>query len=183
MTEETKTKLERVSIFIDGSNFYNSMLALNILGKVNFQKLVNELTGNRELVNAFYYVAPLDFETNPERYWKHQRFLSMLRVIPKFNVVLCTLKKIKKKDGSFEFVVKGDDALLIHDFIVGAYENLYDIAIIVSGDEDFASIIKTAQKLGKKIENAYFTASSSYALRRVCDSSIHLNKIIHKTII
>ena len=104
----------------------------------------------------------------------------MLKEIPKFNVVLCTLKKIKKKDGSFEFVVKGDDARLIHDFIVGAYENLYDTAIIVSGDEDFAPMIKTAQRLGKKVENAYFSSSSSYALRRVCDQSIHLNKIISK---
>ena len=177
--EEKKSK-ERISIFIDGSNFYNSTAVLNIVGKVNFQKLLDELTGNRELVNAYYYVAPLDFETNPKKYWKHQRFLAMLKEIPKFNVVLCTLKKIKKKDGSFEFVVKGDDARLIHDFIVGAYENLYDTAIIVSGDEDFAPMIKTAQRLGKKVENAYFSSSSSYALRRVCDQSIHLNKIISK---
>ena len=87
---------------------------------------------------------------------------------------------LKRKDGSFEFDVKGDDAHLIHDFIVGAYENLYDTAIIVSGDEDFAHMIKTAQKLGKKVENAYFSSSSSYALRRVCNSSLHLNKIISK---
>ena len=106
----------------------------------------------------------------------------MLRKIPKFNVVLCILKKIKKKGRGFEFVVKGDDARLIHDFIVGAYEDLYDIAIIVSGDEDFAPMIQTAQKLGKKVENAYFSSSSSYALRRVCNTSIHLNKIIHKII-
>ena len=41
-------------------------------------------------------------------------------------------------------------------------------------------MIKTAQRLGKKVENAYFSSSSSYALRRVCDQSIHLNKIISK---
>lgn len=175
-----KEKQKRVSIFIDGSNFYHSSKMLNIVGKINFQKLINELTKNRELINTFYYVAPLDFQTSPKKYWKHQRFLAMLREIPKFNVVLCTLKKIKRKDGSFEFDVKGDDAHLIHDFIVGAYENLYDTAIIVSGDEDFAHMIKTAQKLGKKVENAYFSSSSSYALRRVCNSSLHLNKIISK---
>jgi len=176
----SKNNKERIVIFIDGSNFYNSTVVLNIVGKINFQKLLNELTGNRELINAYYYVAPLDFETDSKKYWKHQRFLAMLKEIPKFNVVLCTLKKIKKKDGSFEFVVKGDDARLIHDFVVGAYENLYDTAILVSGDEDFAPMIKTAQRLGKKIENAYFSSSSSYALRRVCNQSIHLNKVISK---
>lgn len=176
------SKPERIAIFIDGSNFYHSSKILKIVGKVNFQKLINELLKNRELISVSYYVAPLDFQTNPKSYWDHQRFLDMLRKIPKFNVVLCTLKKIKKKDGSFDFVVKGDDACLVHDFIVGAYENLYDTAIIVSGDEDFAPMIKTAQKLGKKVENVYFSSSSSYALRKVCDSSLHLNKIISKII-
>lgn len=96
-----KNNKERIVILIDGSNFYNSTVVLNIVGKVNFQKLLDELRGNRELVNTYYYVAPLDFETNPKKYWKHQRFLAILRKIPKFNVVLCTLKKIKKKDSSF----------------------------------------------------------------------------------
>ena len=167
-------------ILIDGSNFYYSTSKKGI--KINFQKLINELVGNRELVGVYYYVAPLNFETNPKKYWKHQKFLSILRKIPKFNVVLCTLKKVKKKDGSYDFVVKGDDALLIRDFIMSAVKNLYDTAIIVSGDEDFAPIIKTVQELGKKVGNAYFKLSSSQALRQVCNFSIPLNKIIPKII-
>ena len=98
------------------------------------------------------------------------------------NVVLCALRKVKTKDGCFEFVVKGDDAMLIHDFLVGAYENLYDTTIIVSGDEDFAPIIKTAQKLGKKVGNAYFKCSSSQALRQVCNFSVPLDKMVNKII-
>ncbi len=173
-------KYERVAIFIDGSNFYNSAKLLKIKETVNFRKLINVLRRGRKLVGIFYYIAPLDFKTNPKKYWKHQKFLNMLRKIPKFNVVLCTLKKVKKKDGSFKFDVKGDDVNLANDFIVGAYENNYDTAIIVSGDEDFYSIIKTVQRLGKKVENAFFTSSSSYALRRISDFSIHLNKLISK---
>ncbi len=175
-------KLERVAIFIDGSNFYNGTKMLNIVGKIDFQKLVNKLVGSRKLANVFYYVAPLDFQTNPDKYWKHQKFLNMLRKIPRFNVVLCTLKKVKKKNGIFKFVSKGDDVQLANDFLVGAYENLYDTAVIVSGDEDFVPVIKTAQRLGKKVENLYFKSGSSYVLRRVCDSSLHINRIIQKII-
>lgn len=134
-------------------------------------------------MNVYYYVAPLDFKTNPKKYWKHQKFLNTLRNIPKFNVVLCTLRKVKKKDGEFDFLLKEDDIYLANDFLVGGYENLYDTAIIVSGDEDFVPIIKTAQKLGKKVENACFKSSSSYSLRRVCNSSLYLNKIINKMLI
>jgi len=45
---------ERVSIFIDGSNFYNSIKKiLKPKERINYQKLINILVGNRELVNVF----------------------------------------------------------------------------------------------------------------------------------
>jgi len=48
-------KKERVVIFIDGSNFYHSSKKLNVVDKINFQKLINELVGDRELAKVFYY--------------------------------------------------------------------------------------------------------------------------------
>ena len=175
-----KRKSERVVVLIDGSNFYYSTAKMG--KKIDFLKLINELVGNRELVNAYYYVAPLDIEADEKKYWSHQRFLDVLRKMPKFNVVLCNLKRIKKEDGKFEYIIKGDDALLIRDLMLGAFRNLYDPAIVVSGDEDFAPIIKTVQEFGKKVGNAYFKSSSSQALRQVCDFSIPLDKIIPRTI-
>ncbi|MBU1103705.1 MAG: NYN domain-containing protein [Nanoarchaeota archaeon] len=73
---------ERVSIFVDGGNFYHSTQKRG--WKINYRKLINELVRGRNLVGAYYYVAPLDLDTNQERYWKHQRFLDMLKEIPKF---------------------------------------------------------------------------------------------------
>jgi len=173
-----KKEDERVSIFIDGSNFYYSTVKKG--RRINFQRLINELVGNRQLINAFYYVAPLDISEDSERYWKHQKFLDMLRKIQKFKVVLCTLKRIKV-EGKFIYLVKGDDVHLSHDLLMGAVDNLYDAAIIVSGDEDFIPIIKTIkERYKKKVENAYFSKSSSYNLRKACDNSIHLNKILLK---
>jgi len=176
----TNLKSERVIILIDGSNFYYSTAKRG--KKIKFEKLIKELAGDRKLVNVYYYVAPLDFETNQKKYWDHQRFLDVLREIPKFNVVLCTLKKIKAKNGSFVFVVKGDDIRLAHDFLMGAVKDLYDTAIIVSGDEDFVPLIKTVREYKKRVENAYFPASSSENLRKVCDATINLNKIFDKII-
>ena len=51
-------KKERVSIFIDGSNFYHSTKKLKIAEKINFQKLIKELVGDRELINVYYYKDP-----------------------------------------------------------------------------------------------------------------------------
>lgn len=173
-------KLERATIFIDGSNFYHSTAKKG--KKVSFQKLIHELTGDRKLENVYYYVAPLDIEADESKYWSHQRFLDKLRQIPKFKVVLCTLKKIKIDSGESIYIVKGDDIKLAHDLLIGAVKNLYDIAIIVSGDEDFLPLIKTVKEYGKKVENAYFSSSSSYNLRKACNSSVHLDKIMQKIV-
>ncbi len=100
---------------------------------------------------------------------------------PKVEVILCKQRKVNR-DGKLIYEVKGDDTHLVSDLVGEAYENLYDTAVIVSGDEDFISPIKRVRRLGKKIENAYFSSSSSFNLRNACDRSIHLNKILSKII-
>jgi len=170
---------ERVSIFIDGNNLYHSLNRIKA-GKIDYQKLINELIGTRILINVFYYIASLDITSGEERYWKHQKFLSELGKIPGFKIVLCTLRKYLKPDGTFGFDVKGDDVYLANDMLVGAYENLYDTAILISGDEDFMPVVNTLKKLGKKVENLYFTSSSSKKLRKTCTSYFNIRNILDK---
>jgi len=170
---------ERVCIFIDGSNFYYSLKNLRI-DEIDFQKLIKLIVGDRILINVFYYNAPLDISVNKEKYWEMQRFFEHLKKIPNFKVILCKRKRYKKKDGTIGFEMKGDDVYLAIDTLSGAYENLYDTAIIVSGDEDFVPLIKRLQKLGKKVENAYFKRSSSNALKNSSKYSICLNEIINQ---
>lgn len=169
-------KKERVSIFIDGSNLYNSLKRYKI--KTTFEEIITKLETKREVVNIFYYTASLDITFDKKRYWKHQNFLEKLKEIPNFNVVLCNLRKTTTEDGSIEFAIKGDDIHLATDLIKGAFKDLYDVAIIVSGDEDFIPAIKVAQENKKKVINAFFPKSSSYLLRRCCDGSINLRKVL-----
>lgn len=176
--KEEKDK-ERIAIFIDGSNLYHSLKALRI-DKIDYQKLVDFLRKNRLLISVFYYNAPLDISVDEKKYWDQQRFFEILKKLPGFNVILCRRKKFKKSDGSFGFEVKGDDVYLAIDLVSGAYENLYDTAVIISGDEDFVPAIKKVQKLGKKVENAYFIRSSSTTLKKTANNSICINEIIKK---
>lgn len=174
-----ENKRERISVFIDGSNFYYSTYKKN--KKVKFEKLVSELVGDRELVGVYYYVAPLDIKADEDKYWKHQRFLEMLNELPNFNVVLCTLKKIKVKNGQDIYLVKGDDVKLSNNLLMGAVNDLYDTAIVVSGDEDFVdSIDIVIKRYKKRVGNAYFIKTSSYNLRRVCNFTIKLDNILDK---
>ncbi len=174
-------KQERISIFIDGSNLYYSLKDLEV-AKIDFQKLIDLLKKERLLVSVFYYNAPLDISVDAKKYWEQQKFFDALRRIPGFNVVLARMRKHERENGTFVFEVKGDDIYLATDLISGAYENLYDTALIISGDEDFVPVIKKVQKLGKKVENIYFCTTSSNYLKKTCNSSFCIDKKIAKSI-
>jgi len=169
---------QRVIIFIDGGNLYHNLKRYEI--KIRFEELIRKLETKREVVKIFYYTALLDEAYDSERYALHKDFLDRLKQIPNFQVVLCNLKKIILKDGTADYQIKGDDVYLASDLIKGAYEDLYDVAIIVSGDEDFIPAIKLAQKNKKRVINAFFPKSSSYQLRDCCDGSINLKKSLSK---
>ena len=61
---------------------------------------------------------------------------------------------------------------------MGAYEDLYDTAILVSGDEDFIPVINTLKRLKKKTENVFFMSTSSKKLRKLCDKTTNLKNIL-----
>ncbi len=165
---------ERVAIFIDGSNLYHNLKRYKI--KTNFENIIKKLERKREVIGVFYYTALLDRSFDEEKYEKHKRFLCNLRELPNFNVILCNLRKVVLENKKVDFVIKGDDVHLAVDLVSRAYDNLYDVAIIVSGDADFVPAIRIAQKKGKKVINAFFPKSSSYILRNCCNGSINLKK-------
>lgn len=165
---------ERAMIFIDGSNLYHNLKRYHL--KTTFEQIISKLETKREILGIFYYTALLDKSFDEEGYKNHKKFLDKIRKIPQFNVVLCNLRKIILEDGSVDFAIKGDDVYLATDLIKGAYEDLYDVAVIVSGDADFIPAINLIKKKGKKVINAFFPKSSSYLLRNCCDASINLRK-------
>lgn len=172
---------ERVCFFIDGSNFYHSLRETfeteeTDFGAEKFKALVDFLLQGRSLISCFYYNAPLDRSKNDKVYWKQQKFFDNLRALPGFNVVLCRMRK--NENGTY--TVKGDDINLAIDMVSLAYENAYDTAVLVSGDGDFVPAIKKTQKLGKKVENAYFCRSYSSYLRKTCDKSTMLDSAVEK---
>ena len=169
---------QRVAIFIDGSNLYHNLKRFDI--KIRFEDIIKKIETKRKVIDVFYYTALLDKSINEEKYKEHKRFLDKIKKIPNFHVVLCNLRKVVLPDGSIDFAIKGDDVYLATDLIKGSYEDLYDVAIIVSGDADFIPAINLVRKNGKKVISAFFPKSSSYLLRNCCDGSINLRKALNK---
>ena len=56
-----------------------------------------------------------------------------------------------------------------------AARNLYDVAVLVSGDGDCKHTVQAVKDLGKHVENAYFREGHSRELMKTCDRFIELN--------
>ncbi len=173
--------MDRVIIFIDGSNLYHILKNLygssKTLFNFNFEKFIGEIIGGKNLIRVYYYTAPLDRKKDEETYIKQQKFFDKLRKIPNFELILCRMQK-ENVNGKICYVVKEDDIHLAVDMVSLAYNNAYDMAILVSSDGDFIPAVKVIKKIGKKIENIGFPNKFSWHLKQKCDNFKQLKKDI-----
>lgn len=155
--------MERVAIFIDGSNLYKGLVTT--LGpdyRLNFVQFIQALTGGRKLLRAYYYNAPLPSEDPASK--AHQGFLNYLKRVPYVAVRLGRLER--RGEG---FVEKGVDIQIAVDMLKLAYNDAYDVAVLVSGDGDFADVVKVIQDQGKQVENTTFSSLASQRLSQQSD--------------
>lgn len=157
--------MNRVAVFIDGSNLYNGMRDNLANTRVNLQALIKQLVGNRTFFRAYYYNAPLtdDYETDLRD--GQQRFFESLRRIPYVTVRLGRLHR--RTDGSL--VEKGIDVAIAVECLTLAFEDTYDTAIIVSGDSDYVELVEAVKRRGKHVESAMFKNQSAGVLMEYVD--------------
>lgn len=74
-------------------------------------------------------------------------------------------------------VEKGIDTLIAIDLFHFALDNVYDTAILVSGDEDFVPAIDYIQRRANHIIHAGFKGQS-FAIRKACWDHIYLDDIM-----
>ena len=72
------------------------------------------------------------------------------------------------------------DIMLATDMLSMAYMNVFDTAVLVSGDSDFSYTVEEVQRIGKRVENASFKKTSSYHLRKVCDRFVLLDDYLDR---
>jgi len=174
----------RVSVYIDGANFYHGIKSINEKytdTKFDFENFIKKIIKDSILISVYYYNAPLKQELNPIPYKKQQKLLQRLQNTPNFKIVLCKRQKKIDGDGKEYHVIKGDDIHLAIDMLTDAYENKYDKAILISGDGDFAPVVNYIKRKGKNVENYYFEGNLSQALANECKiSNLIDKKIVNK---
>ena len=86
------------------------------------------------------------------------------------------LGRLEHRDGGV--IEKGVDIYLAVDMLRYAYNDIYDIAILISSDGDFSEAVNAVKDLGRHVEYAHFSTGQSKHLMDCCDKSILLTKEI-----
>jgi len=174
--------MDRVVIFIDGSNFYHNLVAHGFPKNVDFSKFSKILCGDdRHLIRTYYYNIIYDQSEDPNRYKRQQIFLNNIRRTPYLEFRAGALQKKSKecphcKKLDNYHVEKGVDVSIAVDMLSMANNNRYDTAILVSSDGDLARACQEVKNLMKHIENAYFKDGSSWHLLNICDRAILIDR-------
>ena len=169
MTNSTENKNQRVGIFIDIQNLYHS--AKNLYNcRVNYKELVKNLTGRRSLVKALAYVVKSEILVSKTTGKTESSFFDALE---KSGINL-RLKDLQIFAGGAK---KADwDVGLAVDAIRLA--NSFDVIILVTGDGDFIPLIEYLKwGLGKDVEVAAFSKSSSSKIKEVADNFTALEEM------
>jgi uncharacterized LabA/DUF88 family protein len=159
--------LKRICIYIDGANFVYGIKTINSRYNdfmFDFEKLAKEICRGNELVKVNYYNASLKRKLNINKWERQQKLFNRLRKIKNFEVILCKRqKRLNKLDEEF-YSIKGDDIHLAIDMIMDATKDKYDKAVLISGDGDFAPLVRAVKTLKKEIE--------IYAFKEICSDAL-----------
>ncbi len=162
---------DRIAIFIDGSNLYHALENNFRRHDLNFTEFASKLCGSRRLFRTYYYNVLQSSAQRPDSYRDQQDFLDILRKTPYLEVRLGSTKMVQGVP-----VEKGIDIMLATDLLYFAWNDFYDVAVLVSGDADFAYALQAVKNMGKHVEVAYFESGASKDLLNIADNRHTLNR-------
>jgi len=167
--------MERVCIFIDGSNFYFALKRNNRVTRVDYYQLSLALAGpDRKLVRTYYYNVAYDKNQFPDKAKTQMSFLDSLDRTPYLELRLGRL--VPSFDGNVQ--ERGMDVLIASDMVYYAARKAFDTAIVVTEDAVYASVLEEVKELGRHIEIATFQDSQSRDLIRASDLRIPLDTVL-----
>ena len=169
-----------VIIFIDGGYLREGFE--KIIGRGIQPKDFDTLQGNLmryvvygnivgELMRVYYYDAIVDPTEFPDKYKEQKEYFNNIQKCDFYTVKLGRLIKAEKINRQ-----KGVDVLIAIDMLTKAYQNHYDFAGFVGGDDDFVDLIESVKELaGKRVIGFYFSHNASNRLLNAFDLRLDLS--------
>lgn len=153
-------------VFVDAQNLFHGSKAYEDDYQVDLVSLADELSKGRDLIRSYYFDS---FEPgNREQKEPFYTFLEM-------NGFRVDTNPLRERDSGY--VEKGADIGLATELIAQGFGDSYDVAVVVTGDDDFSRAIRHVQNEGKIVEVASFESNLSSNLKRVADDFVSLDEI------
>ncbi len=165
---------QRVMFFIDGSNFLNQLShTLGIEFSAHKPPASAVYCANNIIKSAFNYG---EFNII-RRYWfgsvqGTEKDVTQIKEIlsnQHFDPII-----LKKNKGKSE---KGVDISLTIEMLVNAFNQNYDIGILIAGDEDYLGLVQEVKRYGQQVFTGFFEKGFSKKLRLSSDVSRFFNNI------
>src|SRR3989440_2664205 len=171
----------KVCIFIDGQNFYRSLLGFDDSLRVDYDRLATWITqavgGPGTLFGGAYYYVGVSADA-PQLV---ENFLKGLELRPGYFVKrerrVQRTGRCPSCGADYDYTTeKRVDTRLVADLIHYAANSAYDAAVLVSGDDDFVPAVEAVNALGKQVWVATWSAEElSSALRVRCFGQLRLS--------
>jgi hypothetical protein len=170
----------KVCIFIDGQNFYRSLLRYDETLRVDYDRLATWITqavgGPSAMFGGAYYYVGVSADAPP----LVENFLKGLELRPGYFVKregrVRRTGRCPSCGADYEYTTeKRVDTRLVADLIHYAANGAYEAAVLVSGDDDFVPAVEAVNALGKQVWVATWSAEElSSDLRVRCFGQIRL---------
>jgi len=155
-----------IAVYVDGSNLYHKLRNLDISNTTYFDYggLAKWLARNRKIVSKRYYIGVIRAKESDKKgqVLRKSQIKLFNHLSSKKQGFIIKRGYLMKNEGVYH--EKGVDVKIAVDMLVGAYENMYDTAILISSDTDLVPAIQKVRQLGKDIEYIGFSHKPSYGL-------------------
>lgn len=159
-------KRERVFLIIDGSNFYHRLKetieAHTVLLDFQYDAFALWLAGQRQIKSKKYCIGIVRAGAADAKGQELRK--SQQRLLAKLRQCEWGIGRGFILNADHKYHEKGVDVLMAVDLLVGAYENLYDTAVVVSSDTDLIPVFRKIRSMGKKVEYIGFSHKPSLGL-------------------
>jgi uncharacterized LabA/DUF88 family protein len=159
--------VERIAIFIDGANMFYAQRKMG--WHIDYRKVYEFYAAQAQVYNAFYYTSV----TNPPDAGM-EGFLRALTGMG-YTVRRKVVKEILDQETGQTIRKANLDIEIVIDMLTTA--DLYDRAILISGDGDFERAVEFLRGRGKRIDGLGVHAMAAYDLVNAMDRYLYLEDL------
>jgi len=175
-----------VMAFIDGGHLRSGVKEQTGFSedKINFRSLAGFLQNaagfggvTPTLIRLYYYDAIIDAKDNHD---KHDSQLKYFDKIDNMDLYEVRLGRMLPDNASSQkenkYKQKGVDVLMAIDMLTKAYQDQFEVAVFLGGDDDFLDLIKAVKDVGKNVVGVYFPEKASKRLVKAFDLRVPIDK-------